>query len=201
MRGSSRPRTRSSDASRLFVVTRIPLPSPADSIDGLVTPSAALARGYVGWRVDGFLYQWEKAEGFEKWLAFWLAAQAMVQTFFLVFVFAVFFRSPRRRYYLSEGRDAVLGIGIRWGRWRVIDHAVANPGTGSGEALFGKLRPTLLQEADEQGITIEAYAPSQFLADRYDSLLPGMVVIRRNLFRGLLMRREPVRSAPRSSTT
>lgn len=168
---------------------RIPLPSAADDIDGLVSPSAAEARSFVGWRVDGFLYEWEKAKGAEQWLAFWLAAQAMVQTFILVFVYAVFFRSPRRRYYMNEDRNAVLGVAIRRGRWRIIDQAVAHPGTGSGAALFEVLRPTLIREADEQGITIEAFAASQFLADRYDSLLPGMSVVRRTLFRGLLMRR------------
>ncbi len=57
--------------------------------------------------------------------------------------------------------------------------------------LFEVLRPTLLREADEQGITIEAFAASTLLADRYEHLLPGMVVVRRTLFRGLLMRREP----------
>ncbi len=176
-------------------MTRI-LPTPADSIDGLVTPSAALARSYVGWRVDGFLYQWEKAEGFEKWLAFWLATQAMIETFFLVFVYAVFFRSSRRRYYMTESRDAVLGIALRRGRWRIIDQAVAQPGTGSGQALFEVLRPTLLREADGQGITLEAYAASQLLADRYKTLLPGMVIVRRALFRGLLMRREPETVTP-----
>lgn len=175
---------------------RIALPTPADSIEGLVTPSAALARGYVGWRVDGFLHEWEKAEGFEKWLAFWLATQAMIETFFLVFVYAVFFRSPRRRYYLNEERNAVLGIAIRRGRWRVIDRAVAHPGTGSGEKLFDALRPTLLREADMHGITIEAYAASHFLAERYEMLLPGMAIVRRNLLRGLLMRREPEQVTP-----
>lgn len=171
-------------------VTRI-LPSPANSIDGLVQPSAAEARSYVGWRVDGFLYEWEKAKGFEQWLAFWLAIQAMLQTFFLVFVYAVFFRSPRRRYYMDESRNAVLGIALRGGRWRIIDQAVAHPGTGSGQALFEILRPMLLQEADEQGVSIEAFAASPVLAARFEYLLPGMTVVRRTLFRGLLMRREP----------
>ena len=90
---------------------------------------------------------------------------------------------------MNEDRNAVLGVAIRRGRWRIIDQAVAHPGTGSGAALFEVLRPTLIREADEQGITIEAFAASQFLADRYDSLLPGMSVVRRTLFRGLLMRR------------
>ncbi len=171
-------------------MTRV-LPSSANSIDELVCPSAAEARSYVGWRVDGFLYEWEKAKGFEQWLAFWLATQAMIQTFFLVFVYAVFFRSPRRRYYMNESRNAVLGIALRRDRWRVIDQAVAHPGTGSGQALFEVLRPTLLKEADEHGITIEAFAASTFLADRLERLLPGMVVHRKTLFRGYLMRREP----------
>lgn len=173
------------------IVSRIPLPSPADSIEGLVCPSAAEARSYVGWRVDGFLYEWEKAKGFEQWLAFWLATQAMIQTFFLVFVYAVSFRSPHRRYYMNGSRNAVLGIAFRRGRWRIIDQAVAHPGTGSGQALFEALRPTLLKEADERGITVEAFAPSQLLADRLEGLLPGMAVHRKTVFRGLLMRREP----------
>lgn len=176
-------------------MTRV-LPSSADSIDGLVCPLAAEARSYVGWRVDGFLYEWEKAKGFEQWLAFWLATQAMVQTFVLVFVYAVFFRSPRRCYYMNESRNAVLGIALRRGRWRIIDQAVAHPGTGSGQALFEALRPTLLQEADEHGITIETFAASTFLADRFEGLLPGMTVVQRTLFRGLLMRREPRQGQP-----
>lgn len=167
------------------------LPSSATSIDGLVCPSAAEARSYVGWRVDGFLYEWEKAKGIEQWVAFWLATQAMIQTFILVFVYAVFFRSPRRRYYMNESRNAVLGIAFRRGRWRIIDQAVAHPGTGSGKALLEVLRPTLLREADIHGITIEAFAASTFLAERYEGLLPGMTIVRRTLFRGLLMRRAP----------
>lgn len=172
-------------------MTRTPLPSSAENIPGLVAPSAAEARSYVGWRVDGFLYEWEKAHGVEQWVAFWLATQAMVQTFFLVFVYAVFFRSPRRRYYMNEDRNAVLGVAIRRGRWRIIDEAVAHPGTGSGRALVETLRSTLLEEADHQAITIEAFAASAILADRYGALLPGMTVVRRTLLRGLLMRREP----------
>ena len=178
-------------------MTRAPLPSSAEEIPGLVVPSAAEARSYVGWRVDGFLYEWEKARGVEQWLAFWLATQAMVQTFFLVFVYAVFFRSPRRRYYMNEDRNAVLGVAIRRGRWRIIDEAVAHPGTGSGRALVETLRTTLLEEADQQGITIEAFAASSILADRYTSLLPGMTVVRRTLLRGLLVRREPAQAQTR----
>lgn len=164
-------------------------------------PVGAEARSYVGWRVDGFLYEWEKANGFERWLAFWLATQAMIQTFILVFVYAVLFRSPRRRYYMNDSRNAVLGIALRRGRWRIIDQAVAHPGTGSGQALFEVLRPTLLKEADEQGTNIEAFAASTLLADRYEGLLPGMTVVRRTLFRGLLMRREPQQGQARRSVS
>ncbi|MDO5736066.1 MAG: hypothetical protein Q4P15_06285 [Propionibacteriaceae bacterium] len=168
-----------------------PLPPTADTIPGLVCPSAADARSYVGWRVDGFLYEWEKARGVERWLAFWLATQAMIQTFILVFVYAIFFTSPHRRYYMNEDRSAVVGIARRWGRWRIVDHAVAKPGTGTGQSLIETLRPVLVGEADRQQIPLEAFAASTLLADRYSAVLPGMTIVRRTLLRGLLMRREP----------
>ncbi len=98
---------------------------------------------------------------------------------------------------MNEDRNAVLGVAIRRGRWRIIDEAVAHPGTGSGRALVETLRSTLLQEADRKGITIEAFAASAILADRYRAVLPGMTVVRRTLLRGLLVRREPVRAQPR----
>lgn len=170
---------------------RIQLPPPADSIDALVAPSAANARTYVGWRVDGFLYEWEKAQGFERWLAFWLATQTMIQTFILVFVYAVFFRSSRRRYYMDVERGAIAGIAVRRGRWRIVDLAVAQPGTASGRDLISILRPVLLEDADRKGITVEAFAASTFLAERYSNVLPGIGIVRRTLLRGYLMRREP----------
>lgn len=50
---------------------------------------------------------------------------------------------PGARHYMSPGRDAVLGITARAGRWRIDNHLAANPGTGQGAALRARLIPAL----------------------------------------------------------
>lgn len=92
---------------------------------------------------------------------------------------------------MNAERRAFLGIAVRRGRWRIIDQAVPHPGTGSGRALHDLLRPTLLAEADRQGIVVEVFAASTLLAERHKQQLPGVEIIRRSFLRGFLLRREP----------
>lgn len=168
------------------------LPPAAAEIDGVQRPTAGDARSYVGWRLDAYLYEWQTTRGMERWVAFWLAGQTMVQTPLLLFVYAAFFTSSRRRYYMDTERKAIIGIVVRGGAWRIVDHAVDRPGSGNGKALRDRIQPDLLAAADRQHVPIVARAASTALADQYEVAVPGLQRRRRAFPRGVLMRREPV---------
>lgn len=170
----------------------IPLPPPATDVDGLISPTAGDARSYVGWRLDAYLYEWQTTRGVERWAAFWLAGQTMVQTPFLLFLYAAFFSSSRRRYYMTDEGSAIVGVVVRRGTWRIVDHAVASPGRGTGEPLWLRLLPALWEAADREQVVVVTRAASSALAKQYAETAPGLKVGRRALPRGVALRREPI---------
>lgn len=170
---------------------RAPRPPAGSDMPGVGTPTAGDARTYVGWRVDGYLYEAQTARGIERWVAFWLAGQTLLQTPLLIFFYAVMFSSSRRRYYTDADRSAILGISVRGRTWRILDHAVDRPGRGSGQALRERIQPQLLAAADRAQITIVSRAASGALAEHYQHAVPGLTGVRRAFPRGVLLRREP----------
>lgn len=182
-------------------VPEIPLPPPATEMQGVEMPTAGDARSYVGWRLDAYLYEWQTTRGIERWVAFWLAGQTMVQTPFLLFLYAAFFSSTRRRYYMNKERNAIVGIVRRGGTWRILDHAVDRPGSGSGKVLRDRIQPSLLASADQHRIPIVTRAASTALAEQYEEAVPGLKGLRRAFPRGVHMRREPHIPAKEAATT
>lgn len=182
-------------------VPKIPLPPPAAKVEGVEVPTAGDARSCVGWRLDAYLYEWQTTRGIERWVAFWLAGQTLVQTPFLLFLYAAFFSSRHRRYYMNCERNAIVGIVRRGGTWRILDHAVDRPGSGSGKILLDRIKPHLLMSADQQRVPIVTRAVSTALADQYEEDMPGLKGLRRAFPRGVHMRREPNIPAKEAATT